>query len=106
MSARVPLASRATSVRSRLDISHVDSSAGCRNVVVMGKTDALDKQRNDRPAVLVIEDDPENQNVYEVVLQDRHDVLLAANGDEMRTHLRAANGRIVAVLMDLALGGI
>ena len=71
----------------------------------MGKTDALNRQSDDRPAVLVIEDDIENQNVYEVMFQDRHEVLLAADGDEMRTHLRAANGRIVAVLLDLALGG-
>jgi two-component system, cell cycle response regulator DivK len=71
----------------------------------MGKTDALDRQRDDRPAVLVIEDDIENQNVYEIMFQDRYEVLLAADGEEMRTHLRAANGRIVAILVDLALGG-
>jgi CheY-like chemotaxis protein len=71
----------------------------------MGTTDALDRQRGDRPAVLVIEDDTDNQNVYEIMLQDRYEVLLAADGDDMRTHLRAANGRIVAVLMDLALAG-
>jgi CheY-like chemotaxis protein len=71
----------------------------------MGTTDALDRQRDDRPAVLVIEDDIDNQNVYEIFLQDRYEVLLAADGDDMRTHLRAANGRIVAVLVDLALAG-
>ena len=71
----------------------------------MGTTDALDMQRDDRPAILVIEDDIDNQNVYEIVLQDRHQVLLAADGEEMRTQLRAANGRIVAVLVDLALAG-
>ena len=67
-------------------------------------TDAQDRQRDDRPAVLVIEDDIDNQNVYEIILQDR-EVLLAADGEGMRAHLRAANDRIVAVLMDLALGG-
>ena len=34
-------------------------------------TDAQDGQRDDRPAVLVIEDDIDNQNVYELILQDR-----------------------------------
>jgi CheY-like chemotaxis protein len=71
----------------------------------MGNTDASDRPREDRPAVLVIEDDIENQNVYEAIFEDRYQVLLAANGENMRTHLRAANGRIVAVLVDLALGG-
>jgi CheY-like chemotaxis protein len=66
-------------------------------------TDAQDRQRDDRPAVLVIEDDIDNQNVYEIILQDR-EVLLAADGEGMRAHLRAANRRIVAVLVDLALG--
>jgi CheY-like chemotaxis protein len=74
----------------------------CRS---MGNTDASDRPREDRPAVLVIEDDIENQNVYEAIFEDRYQVLLAANGENMRTHLRAANGRIVAVLVDLALGG-
>jgi hypothetical protein len=41
-------------------------------------TDTLDRQRDDRPAVLVIEDDFDNQNVYEIILQDRYEVLLAA----------------------------
>lgn len=71
----------------------------------MGKTDALERQRNDRSAVLVIEDDPDNQNVYEIMLEDRYEVLLAANGEDMRTHLRDANGRIVVALVDLALAG-
>jgi CheY-like chemotaxis protein len=66
-------------------------------------TDAQDRQRDDRPAVLVVEDDIDNQNVYELILQDR-EVLLAADGEGMRAHLRAANDRIVAVLVDLALG--
>jgi CheY-like chemotaxis protein len=70
----------------------------------MGTTD-LDKQRGERPAVLVIEDDIDNQNVYEILLQDRHEVLLAADGEAARRHLRTASGRIVAVLLDLALGG-
>jgi CheY-like chemotaxis protein len=69
----------------------------------MGKTDALDRPRNDRPAVLVIEDDPDNQNVYEIMLEDRYEVLLAANGEDTRTHLRDANGRIVVAVVDLAL---
>lgn len=67
--------------------------------------DTLDRQRDGKPAVLVIEDDFDNQNVYEIILQNRYEVLLAADGEDMRAHLRAANGRIVAVLMDLALGG-
>jgi len=71
----------------------------------METTDPLDSQRDDRPAVLVIEDDIDNQNVYEIMLQDRYEVLSAANGEDMRTHLRAANARIVAVLVDLALVG-
>jgi CheY-like chemotaxis protein len=71
----------------------------------MGKTDALDRQRDDRSAVLVIEDDIDNQSAYQIMLQDRYEVLLASDGEDMRTHLRAANGRIVAVLVDLALGG-
>jgi CheY-like chemotaxis protein len=66
---------------------------------------ALDRRRNDRSAVLVIEDDVDNQNVYEIMLQDRHEVLLAADGEEMRAQVRAANGRIVAVLVDLSLPG-
>ena len=71
----------------------------------MGKRDGLDRPRNDRPAVLVIEDDPDNQNVYVIMLEDRYEVLLAANGEDTRTHLRDANGRIVVALVDLALGG-
>ena len=71
----------------------------------MGKTRSLDGQRHDKPAVLVIEDDIDNQNVYEILLQDRHEVLLASDGETARTHLRTASGRIVAVLVDLALGG-
>ena len=71
----------------------------------MGKTRALDGQRHDKAAVLVIEDDIDNQNVYEILLQDRHEVLLASDGETARTHLRTASGRIVAVLVDLALGG-
>ena len=69
----------------------------------MGKRDGLDRPRNDRPAVLVIEDDPDNQNVYEIMLEDRYEVLLAANGEDTRTHLRDANGRIVVAVVDLAL---
>src|SRR5690242_8885316 len=69
----------------------------------MGNTDAPHRQRGDRPAVLVIEDDPDNQNVYEIMLEDRYEVLLAANGEETRTHLRGANGRIVVAVVDLAL---
>lgn len=68
-------------------------------------TDAQDRQRDEKPAVLVIEDDIDNLNAYEIILQDRHEVLLAGDGEGMRAHLRAANGRIVAVLVDLALGG-
>jgi CheY-like chemotaxis protein len=75
-----------------------------RRSMARTERDAPNRLRADRPAVLVIEDDVDNQNVYEIMLQDRHDVLLAANGDDMRTHLRAANDRIVAVLVDLALG--
>ena len=69
----------------------------------MGKRDGLDRPRNDRPAVLVIEDDPDNQNVYVIMLEDRYEVLLAANGEDTRTHLRDANGRIVVAVVDLAL---
>jgi len=69
----------------------------------MGNTDAPHRQRDDRPAVLVIEDDPDNQNVYEIMLEDRYEVLLAANGEDTRTHLRDANGRIVVAVVDLAL---
>jgi CheY-like chemotaxis protein len=69
----------------------------------MGKTEG--RQRDDTSAVLVIEDDIENQNVYEAMFEDRYQVLLAANGEDMRTHLQGANSRIVAVLVDLALGG-
>ena len=69
----------------------------------MGNTDAPHRQRGDRPAVLVIEDDPDNQNVYEIMLEDRYEVLLAANGEDTRTHLRDANGRIVVAVVDLAL---
>ena len=69
----------------------------------MGNTDAPHRQRGDRPAVLVIEDDPDNQNVYVIMLEDRYEVLLAANGEDTRTHLRDANGRIVVAVVDLAL---
>jgi hypothetical protein len=70
----------------------------------MAKTNALDMQRDDRPAILVIEDDIDNQNVYEIMLQDRYDVLLAADGEDMRMQLRAASDRIVAVLGNLCTG--
>jgi len=69
----------------------------------MGNTDAPHRQRDDRPAVLVIEDDPDNQKVYEIMLEERYEVLLAANGEDTRTHLRDANGRIVVAVVDLAL---
>jgi two-component system, sensor histidine kinase and response regulator len=71
----------------------------------MSKTDALGRRRDDKPAVLVIEDDIDNQNVYQIMLEDRYEVLLAANGEDMRTHLRDVNGRIVVALVDLALAG-
>lgn len=56
-----------------------------------GVSNAADKPRNgsgSRPTLLVVEDDADTQCFMRTLLGRSFDVLLAANGDEMRARLR------------------
>jgi len=65
----------------------------------------MDSTSTGKPAILVVEDDPETQHLDRLILRDRYEVLLAGSAEDATTRIRAGKGNIVAVLMDFSLQG-
>ena|SRR2546423_5510866 len=61
--------------------------------------------RENRPCVLVVEDDTETQGFMRILLGRHYDVRLASSGEELRRILDGEGSRIRIVLMDLSLRG-
>lgn len=60
---------------------------------------------NEKPLVLVVEDDLDTQTYMRAVLGSRCRVIVASSADEARRHLDDAEGDVSLVFLDLSLRG-
>ena len=57
--------------------------------------------RSSRRTVLVVEDEVINREMLGFILQDQYDVLFAGNGQEALEQLRAFDGTVAMILLDI-----
>ena len=58
-----------------------------------------------KPAVLLVEDDPDTRTLVSLVLRKEYEVETAATAEEARRKLAATSSRFRLVVLDLMLGG-
>jgi CheY-like chemotaxis protein len=63
------------------------------------------QEKQQKPTVLIVEDDPDTQVYMKAVLNRHYEVLLASTGDEVKSQLAAHPEEVTIVLMDLSLKG-
>ena len=67
--------------------------------------DAAPYERSRQPLILVVEDDPDNQNMMRALMKDRYQLLVASSADDVRRHIETNSEPIDIILMDLGLRG-
>ena len=65
----------------------------------------LCRNKQARPRVLVVEDEPDAQTLLKFILEPKYEVITAASGEQARRELESHPERISLVLMDLKLEG-